>query len=81
MLDGFAHQAAPFEEIAKAAGVERAANRNPLFQIMLTHYVGEQAKGLTLPGVTVVTEEGSIAAAKTDIDLYLEDDSVQLQAS
>ncbi len=73
MLDGFAHQSAPFEEITKAAGVERAANRNPLFQIMLTHYVGEQARGLSLPGITAIPVDGNVSAAKCDIDLNLAD--------
>uniref|UniRef100_UPI002FCD7B87 amino acid adenylation domain-containing protein n=1 Tax=Kineosporia rhizophila TaxID=84633 RepID=UPI002FCD7B87 len=79
VLDGLAHQGAPFEEITKAAGAERAANRNPLFQIMLTHYVEEPGQGLDLPGVTVVPAEETLAAVKTDLDLYLEDDTVQLQ--
>ncbi|WP_285601893.1 non-ribosomal peptide synthetase, partial [Kineosporia sp. NBRC 101731] len=79
VLDGFAHQGAPFEEITKAAGAERAANRNPLFQIMLTHYVEEPDQALTLPGVTVAPATETLAAVKTDLDLYLEDDTVQIQ--
>ncbi|WP_285600182.1 non-ribosomal peptide synthetase [Kineosporia sp. NBRC 101731] len=79
VLEGFAHQEAPFEEIARVAGVERAANRNPLFQIMLTHTVGTAGHGLDLPGVRVAPGHQTLAAVKTDLDLYLEDDSLQFR--
>ncbi|TGD36045.1 condensation domain-containing protein, partial [Brevibacterium aurantiacum] len=39
VLGGFEHQAAPFEEITRVLGTERAEGRNPVFQIMLTHQV------------------------------------------
>ncbi len=55
------------------AGVERAANRNPLFQIMLTHYVDEPGQTLSLPGVSATPLPDTLAAAKTDLDLSLAD--------
>ncbi len=59
--------------------MERAANRNPLFQIMLTHYVGTPGQGLDLPKVSVTPGDQTLNAVKTDLDLYLEDDSRELR--
>ncbi|WP_237559852.1 condensation domain-containing protein, partial [Corynebacterium neomassiliense] len=38
VLDGFAHQVAPFDQIARTVNSPRLAGRNPLFQVMLTHH-------------------------------------------
>ncbi|HEY9265634.1 MAG TPA: AMP-binding protein, partial [Mycobacterium sp.] len=72
VLDGFAHQAAPFELIANAAGVERSASRNPVFQVMLTHrnFTG-QPDSLTFPQITVRRQAAPVGAVKTDLDLYV----------
>nr|WP_269330582.1 non-ribosomal peptide synthetase [Kineosporia babensis] len=73
VLDGFAHQDAPFEEIARAAGVERDAGRNPLFQIMVSHRTGPDQDELQLGDVTVERVKATLAAAKTDLELDLAD--------
>uniref|UniRef100_UPI0012DE9A85 non-ribosomal peptide synthetase n=1 Tax=Actinomadura flavalba TaxID=1120938 RepID=UPI0012DE9A85 len=71
VLDGFAHQAAPFEEVTRVAGVERAKSRNPLFQVMLTHHADAQTDDVALDGVTVENIDATLAAAKTDLELDL----------
>ncbi|OZF26155.1 non-ribosomal peptide synthetase [Rhodococcus sp. 14-2483-1-2] len=74
VLDGLAHQSAPFEQIASAAGAERAANRNPLFQIMLTHRaVTGDRDAMAFPGVSAARRSVSLGAVKTDLDLYVFD--------
>ncbi|MCD2157842.1 amino acid adenylation domain-containing protein [Rhodococcus cerastii] len=79
VLDGFAHQTAPFEQIATAVGAERSANRNPLFQIMLTHrMIAGRQRVVDFPGVQVHRRPASIGAVKTDLDLYVFDSSDQL---
>ncbi|OZF06549.1 hypothetical protein CH299_29330, partial [Rhodococcus sp. 14-2686-1-2] len=37
ILDGLAHQHAPFEHITRTTNTPRTTNRTPLFQILLTH--------------------------------------------
>ncbi|RCS61180.1 non-ribosomal peptide synthetase [Microbacterium sp. JB110] len=73
VLDGFAHQAAPFEQIASTIGVERSANRNPVFQVMLTHRVGSEDAGPMLPGIESGRFPVSLGAAKTDIELVIKE--------
>ncbi|ALL77781.1 hypothetical protein AD006_25205 [Pseudonocardia sp. EC080610-09] len=74
VLDGFAHQEAPFEKIVAAAGAARDTGRNPVYQVMLTH---QQLTGepypLALPGVGVHPDSADIGAVKTDLDIYLID--------
>ncbi|MEV6281560.1 amino acid adenylation domain-containing protein [Kribbella sp. NPDC051770] len=73
VLDGFEHQAAPFEEIARALGTEQSVGRNPLFQIMLTHRVIEGRGGLQIGNTTTTRAPAAVGAVKTDLDLDLFD--------
>ncbi len=73
VLDGFAHQAAPFEEIARAVGVDRSTNRNPIFQIMLTHRIRQEEAPLRFGEATATPRSAPLGAAKTDLDLYFTD--------
>ncbi|MBW0113776.1 amino acid adenylation domain-containing protein, partial [Pseudonocardia sp. KRD-169] len=73
VLDGLAHQDAPFEQVVAASGAERSVNRNPLFQVMLTHHIGAQTQGLVLDGVDVATRPVTLGAAKVDLDLALQE--------
>ena len=75
VLDGFEHQAAPFEEITRALGTERSVGRNPLFQVMLTHRVIEsrRAGGLQIGKVKATPAPAAVGAVKTDLDLDLFD--------
>ncbi|WP_018657608.1 non-ribosomal peptide synthetase [Actinomadura flavalba] len=73
VLDGLAHQAAPFEQIAAAVGGERATGRNPVFQVLLTyrHLADRSVLEPEFPGVRARLERASLGAVKTDLDLYL----------
>ncbi|MBN9735015.1 non-ribosomal peptide synthetase [Pseudonocardia sp. P1] len=75
VLDGFAHQAAPFDQIVTAIGAQRAADRTPLYQVMLTHLQrsGTEQEPLALPGVRARREPAELGAVKTDLDIYLID--------
>ncbi|MEV1292133.1 amino acid adenylation domain-containing protein [Pseudonocardia sp. NPDC049635] len=74
VLDGFAHQDAPFEQIVAALGARRDTSRNPVYQVMLTHQHGTgERHPLVLPGIDVAPEPVSIGAVKTDLDIYLTD--------
>nr|WP_179273345.1 non-ribosomal peptide synthetase [Rhodococcus sp. 02-925g] len=79
VLDGFAHQSAPFEDIARALDVPRVTGRTPLFQILLSHHTGVGSTGPELVGL-VVDDSGSIratssTATKTDLEFDLEESS------
>ncbi|MEV7142385.1 amino acid adenylation domain-containing protein [Streptomyces tauricus] len=81
VLDGFEHQAAPFEEITRALGTERSVGRNPLFQIMLTHRVADsrRPKGLRIGSVTTAPSPAAVGAVKTDLDLDIFDSLEELK--
>ncbi|WP_306770306.1 non-ribosomal peptide synthetase [Microbacterium sp. 18062] len=78
VLDGFAHQVAPFAHISSAVGADRAAGRNPLFQIMLTHQVREQDVSYRFGPAAAAHEPAPLGAVKADLDLYLTDASDSL---
>nr|WP_254716830.1 non-ribosomal peptide synthetase [Actinomadura sp. WMMB 499] len=73
VLDGLAHQEAPFEQIAAAAGGERAMNRNPVFQVLLTyrHLADHAVLEPEFPGLQARMERAALGAVKTDLDIYL----------
>ncbi|MEU3474820.1 amino acid adenylation domain-containing protein, partial [Rhodococcus sp. NPDC006774] len=79
VLDGFAHQSAPFEDIARALDVPRVTGRTPLFQILLSHHTEAGSTGPDLVGL-VGDDSGSIratssTATKTDLEFDLEESS------
>lgn len=82
VLGAFEHQAAPFEEIVRAVGVDRGANSNPLFQVMLTHrhHTSEQ-EDLSLDGVETTYRAASLGTAKTDLEFDFWDSSTGLHGS
>ncbi|WP_167745443.1 non-ribosomal peptide synthetase, partial [Streptomyces monomycini] len=65
-LRAYAHQDVPFERLVEVLNPDRAAGRNPLFQVALAV---DTASGdaLTLPGVTVRREEAHTGTAKFDL--------------
>ncbi|MDF0531163.1 amino acid adenylation domain-containing protein [Tsukamurella sp. 8F] len=73
VLDGFAHQGAPFEEVTREVGTERTAQRNPLFQIMLTHRHRTEPLAFAAAGLTAVATPLRPVSAKTDIDVDIID--------
>ncbi|WP_368862446.1 amino acid adenylation domain-containing protein [Frankia sp. Mgl5] len=82
VLDGLAHQAAPFEHIVSAVGVDRSATRNPVFQVMLTYQnLPDGPDLLDLPGITAQTQHASLGAVKTDLDIYVDETQHSLAGS
>nr|WP_256979985.1 non-ribosomal peptide synthase/polyketide synthase [Rhodococcus sp. 15-1154-1] len=79
VLDGFAHQEAPFEEIARALGVERVVGRTPIFQIMLTHHrLGDDssfAMGEHAVALPSDLESSWFDASKADLEVAFEESS------
>nr|WP_255357110.1 non-ribosomal peptide synthetase [Pseudonocardia sp. HH130629-09] len=74
VLSGFAHQAAPFDQIVTALGTPRSARRNPVHQVLLTHLrLVEESEPLDLPGVRSRRDPAELGAVKTDLDVYLVD--------
>ncbi|OZC71169.1 hypothetical protein CH251_16495, partial [Rhodococcus sp. 06-462-5] len=74
VLDGFAHQSAPFEHITRSLNISRVANRTPVFQILLTHIPVSSVNSdvLSLTGITAISTDVDVAelgAAKTDLEL------------
>ncbi|WP_268987745.1 non-ribosomal peptide synthetase [Rhodococcoides fascians] len=81
VLDGLAHQNAPFENIARAVNAEHTANRTPLFQTMLTHHSAQAETRRSWPGLKPIDSPvgssalsaSSLHAAKTDLEIHIED--------
>ncbi|WP_372492063.1 amino acid adenylation domain-containing protein [Kineosporia corallincola] len=79
VLEAFEHQAAPFEEVTRALGTERSADRNPLFQIMLVHrHRSENRLSVTFDGLEADFVPPPTTSVKTDIDLYVTDTPDQI---
>ncbi|MGW2378204.1 amino acid adenylation domain-containing protein, partial [Kitasatospora sp. NPDC001683] len=69
-LAAFAHQELPFDRLVEALNPSRAANRHPLFQVMLV-LQSTPASELDLPGLEVRKEQIHPGGAKFDLSLSL----------
>ena len=65
-LDGYAHQALPFERLVEALGVERTTDRSPLFQVMLA-FQNAPRRAIALPGLSAEVVESPSTASKFDL--------------
>ncbi len=68
-LDGYAHQALPFERLVDALGIERTTDRSPLFQVMLA-FQNAPRRELALPGLSAEVVEIDTATSKFDLSLF-----------
>ncbi len=71
LLDAYAHQQVPFEQLVERLQPERSLSHSPLFQVMLVLQNNEQGT-LSLPGLTLSPmEQTSVRLAKFDLTLYV----------
>ncbi|MEV4506954.1 amino acid adenylation domain-containing protein [Streptomyces klenkii] len=66
VLEDYAHQDLPFEQLVEAVSPQRSLGWHPLFQTMLTLQNNPEPK-LTVPGLSVRPEPVSVPAAKFDL--------------
>ncbi|MGE7438289.1 amino acid adenylation domain-containing protein, partial [Kitasatospora sp. NPDC001175] len=69
-LAAFSHQDLPFERLVEVLNPSRAANRHPLFQVMLVLQSTPESE-LELPGLTLTREPLHPGGAKFDLSLSL----------
>ncbi len=68
LLDAYAHQQVPFEQIVERLQPERSQSHSPLFQVMLALENNEEGV-LELPGLTLSRVEQNAGVAKYDLTL------------
>ena len=78
LLEAYAHQQVPFEQLVERLQSERSLSHSPLFQIMLVLQNNRQV-ALDLPGLTFSAVEESDGIAKFDLTLYMTENSNGLQ--
>ena len=78
LLEAYAHQQVPFEQLVERVRPERSLSHSPLFQIMLVLQNNEQGT-LELPGLTFSPVEQSGGIAKYDLTLEVTEDAQGLQ--
>ena len=78
LLEAYAHQQVPFEQLVERLQPERSLSHSPLFQIMLVLQNNRQV-ALDLPGLTFSAVEESGGIAKYDLTLYMTENSRGLQ--
>ncbi len=80
VLDAFAHQDLPFEQIVEAVSAERDPSRSPLFQAMLI-LQNAPLPPLATAGLTMTVLEPATATAKFDLTLKLTETDQGLHAA
>ena len=80
LLDAYAHQQVPFEQIVEALQPERSMAHSPLFQVMLVLQNNEEGE-LELPGLTLSPVEQAGGIAKYDLTLNVVESEQGLQLS
>ncbi|MDH6109616.1 amino acid adenylation domain-containing protein [Kitasatospora sp. MAP12-15] len=73
-LAAFSHQEVPFEWVVEAVNPQRASNRHPLFQVMLSMDSGLE-QPLRLPGLQVTAETSQLESAKFDLAVSMVEDN------
>ncbi len=76
-LGAFAHQEMPFERLVAELRPERAATRNPLFQVLFV-LQNAPAEPLALPGLTLSARPAATGAALFDLSLVAGEDADDL---
>ncbi len=69
-LKAFENQDFQFDELVELLSVPRVPNRNPLFDVMFSHFVVETDSGIVdIPGLTVSLYELDLKTVKFDLSL------------
>ncbi|BCJ33862.1 hypothetical protein Athai_13650 [Actinocatenispora thailandica] len=76
-LDAYAHQAIRFERLVRLAGLERSADRHPLFQTMLVLQPGAEAR-LDLPGLAETALVVPTSHSQLDVTVTVIEESASL---
>ncbi|MCO5183624.1 MAG: amino acid adenylation domain-containing protein [Anaerolineae bacterium] len=71
-LDGYAHQALPFERLVEALQPERDPSYNPLFQVMAVQLTAPTTD-VAFPGLELEPLELDFGASKFDLTLFVTD--------
>ncbi|MEM7351130.1 MAG: amino acid adenylation domain-containing protein, partial [Acidobacteriota bacterium] len=80
LLEAYAHQDLPFEQLVEILQPERLLDQTPLFQVMLT-FQSTPDEPLELPGLEIESEELPTGATKLDLSLNLEATPAGLRGS
>ncbi len=70
LLDAYAHQQVPFEQIVERLQPERNLGHSPLFQVMLVLQNNDEGT-LDIPGLILSAAEQHVGIAKYDLTLYV----------
>ncbi len=73
LLDAYAHQQLPFEQLVSRLQPQRSLSHSPLFQVMLVMHNNESGQ-LALPGVSVAPLGAGDEVAKYDLTLNVKHD-------
>ena len=71
VLQGFAHQAAPFDAVVKAVRPDRAVGQNPLFRVLFL-FLKSDIEQLSPPGLRFSALQMPSIMSKFDISLHVE---------
>ncbi|WHA04412.1 amino acid adenylation domain-containing protein [Candidatus Bandiella numerosa] len=66
ILTSYEHQDVPFEQIVDSLEVERATNKNPVFQVRLVVHEAME-KGIEMEGIKISYLEGAVIQSKFDL--------------
>ncbi len=80
LLDAYAHQDLPFEQLVEELRVPRDPSRNPLFQVMFV-FQNTPSSQVELPGLTLDLNESYVGTATFDLLLVISENDGKLDGA
>ncbi|NHZ33324.1 non-ribosomal peptide synthetase, partial [Massilia rubra] len=71
LLDAYAHQDIPFEQVVEVVKPVRSLAHSPLFQVMLTLNNTPERRSIVLPGLSLNGIESDVTSAQCDLTMSL----------
>lgn len=80
LLEAYAHQDVPFEQVVEALQPPRSLSHSPIFQVAFA-YQNAPRSALQLPGLTLIEQEVPVQSTQFDLTLSLQESAEEINGT